>query len=91
VSLPLGPPRVKIAVATRDSGKCRRCGSAYELQHDHIVPYSRGHTEKPAGGRYDGAPVVVEDVRVMTDQIVTSGFTLLGVVVGLFEERWVRT
>ena len=55
-----------------------------------LSPYSRGHTE-PAGGRYDGAPVVVEDVRVMTDQIVTSGFTLLAVVVGLCEERWVRT
>ena len=35
--------------------------------------------------------MVAEDVRVMTDQIVTSGFTLLGVVVSLFEERWVRT
>jgi hypothetical protein len=36
------PQWVKIAVATRDGGKCRRCGSAYDLQYDHIVPYSRG-------------------------------------------------
>ncbi len=35
--------------------------------------------------------MVAEDVPVMTDQFVTSGFTLLGVVVSLFEERWVRT
>lgn len=36
------PQWVKIAVATRDGGKCRRCGSAYDLQYDHIIPYSRG-------------------------------------------------
>jgi hypothetical protein len=36
------PQWVKIAVAHRDGGKCRRCGSAYELQYDHIVPYSGG-------------------------------------------------
>jgi hypothetical protein len=35
------PQWVKIAVATRDGGKCRRCGSAYDLQYDHIIPYSR--------------------------------------------------
>ena len=46
---PVGRPRsrtipqwVKIAVATRDGGKCRWCGSAYELQYDHVVPYSHG-------------------------------------------------
>lgn len=36
------PQWVKIAVATRDGGKCRSCGSAYELQYDHVIPYSRG-------------------------------------------------
>jgi len=36
------PQGVKIAVATRDGGACRQCGSSYELQYDHIIPYSRG-------------------------------------------------
>ncbi len=36
------PQWVKIAVATRDGGKCRWCGSAHDLQYDHIVPYSLG-------------------------------------------------
>ena len=36
------PQWVKIAVATRDGGKCRRCDSAYDLQYDHIIPYSHG-------------------------------------------------
>ena len=36
------PQWVKIAVATRDGGKYRRCGSAYDLQYDHIIPYSHG-------------------------------------------------
>jgi hypothetical protein len=36
------PQWVKIAVATRDGGKCRSCGSYYDLQYDHIVPYSLG-------------------------------------------------
>jgi hypothetical protein len=40
------PQWVKIAVATRDGGKCRRCGSAYELQYDHIIPYSQGGSSR---------------------------------------------
>jgi 5-methylcytosine-specific restriction endonuclease McrA len=36
------PQWVKIAVATRDGGTCRRCGSNYDLQYDHIIPFSRG-------------------------------------------------
>ena len=36
------PQWVKIYVATRDGGRCRQCGSDYDLQYDHIVPYSRG-------------------------------------------------
>jgi hypothetical protein len=35
--------------------------------------------------------VVVEGVRRMSAQIVTGLFTLLGVALGLFGERWVRT
>jgi len=33
---------VKIAVAARDGGKCRECGSTEDLQYDHVVPWSRG-------------------------------------------------
>jgi hypothetical protein len=36
------PQWAKIAVATRDGGTCRRCGSNYDLQYDHIIPFSRG-------------------------------------------------
>jgi hypothetical protein len=36
------PQPVKIAVVTRDGGKCRRCGSTQDLQYDRIVPNSRG-------------------------------------------------
>lgn len=33
---------VKVAVAARDGGKCRQCGSAQELHFDHVIPWSRG-------------------------------------------------
>jgi 5-methylcytosine-specific restriction endonuclease McrA len=36
------PQPVKMAVVTRDGGKCRRCRSAQDLQYDYIVPYSSG-------------------------------------------------
>ena len=36
------PQPVKMAVVTRDGGKCRRCGSIQDLQYDRIVPNSRG-------------------------------------------------
>ena len=36
------PHPVKIAVVTRDGGKCRRCRSTQDLQYDRIVPNSRG-------------------------------------------------
>ena len=36
------PQPVKIAVVTRDGGKCRRCHSTQDLQYDRIVPNSRG-------------------------------------------------
>ncbi len=38
------PQSVKIAVATRDMGRCRHCGSTSNLAYDHITPYSRGGT-----------------------------------------------
>lgn len=36
------PQDVKIAVAARDSGRCRQCGSAEDLHFDHVIPWSRG-------------------------------------------------
>lgn len=36
------PQGVKIAVAHRDGGKCRVCGSQKDLQYDHIYPWSLG-------------------------------------------------
>ena len=36
------PQSVKVAVAARDQGRCRMCGSADDLQYDHVVPWSRG-------------------------------------------------
>jgi hypothetical protein len=36
------PQDVKIQVAVRDQGRCRQCGSAQDLHHDHVIPWSRG-------------------------------------------------
>jgi 5-methylcytosine-specific restriction endonuclease McrA len=36
------PEAVRKAVWLRDSGKCRLCGSAFDIQYDHIIPFSRG-------------------------------------------------
>jgi HNH endonuclease len=36
------PQDVKIQVAARDGGKCRRCGSTDDLQYDHVIPWSKG-------------------------------------------------
>lgn len=36
------PQDVKIAVANRCGGVCAHCGSNYNLQFDHIVPFSWG-------------------------------------------------
>lgn len=36
------PQDVKIAVALRDEGNCRVCGSKKGLQYDHIYPWSLG-------------------------------------------------
>jgi HNH endonuclease len=36
------PQDVKIAVAARDGGRCRQCGSATDLHYDHVIPWSKG-------------------------------------------------
>jgi HNH endonuclease len=36
------PQDVRIAVAARDLGRCRQCGSIEDLQYDHVIPWSRG-------------------------------------------------
>jgi hypothetical protein len=36
------PQDVKIAVAARDGGRCRQCGSTQELHFDHVIPWSKG-------------------------------------------------
>jgi hypothetical protein len=36
------PQDVKIAVAARDGGRCRQCGSSQDLHFDHVIPWSKG-------------------------------------------------
>jgi hypothetical protein len=36
------PQDVKVAVAARDRGRCRQCGSAQDLHFDHVIPWSKG-------------------------------------------------
>ncbi len=36
------PPHVKEKVWNRDEGQCVKCGSKYELEYDHIIPFSKG-------------------------------------------------
>lgn len=38
------PQATKIAVSTRDGGRCVRCGSVEDLQYDHVTPFSHGGT-----------------------------------------------
>jgi hypothetical protein len=36
------PQDVKRAVFTRDEGRCQECGSDFDLQYDHVIPFSMG-------------------------------------------------
>jgi hypothetical protein len=36
------PQDVKVAVAARDGGRCRECGSTEDIHFDHVIPWSRG-------------------------------------------------
>ena len=42
------PTAVKLAVWTRDGGKCVVCGATDELHFDHIIPYAKGGTSVKA-------------------------------------------
>ena len=36
------PKDVKLAVFQRDQGRCQECGSDFDLQYDHVIPFAMG-------------------------------------------------
>jgi hypothetical protein len=36
------PKEVKLAVFQRDQGRCQECGSDFDLQYDHVIPFAMG-------------------------------------------------